>query len=49
MALAWVLNEQRVTSVLIGARNVEQLEDSLKCLESAEFSHEELDLIDGIL
>jgi len=49
MALAWVLNEQRVTSVLIGARNVEQLEDSLKCLQSPEFSHEELALIDRIL
>ena len=49
MALAWVLVKPQVTSVLIGARNVEQLEDSLKCLDHTKFSSAELDKIDGIL
>lgn len=49
MALSWVLNEPRITSVLIGARNVEQLEDSLKCLGNLNFSKEELNQINGIL
>lgn len=49
MALAWVLNEPRVTSVLIGARNVGQLEDSLKCLRVPDFSKEELNQINRIL
>ena len=49
MALAWVLNKPGITSVLIGARNVDQLEDSLKCLKSPNFSKEELSLIDSIL
>ncbi len=49
MALAWVLEKPQVTSVLIGARNVEQLEDSLKCLDCTEFTTEELDKIEEIL
>jgi L-glyceraldehyde 3-phosphate reductase len=42
MAIAWVLRDKRITSALIGARNVEQLEDSLKALDSPAFSPEEL-------
>ena len=49
MALAWVLVKPQVTSVLIGARNVEQLEDSLKCLDHTEFTSAELEKIEGIL
>ncbi len=49
MALAWILNKPGITSVLIGARNIDQLEDSLKCLKSPNFSKEELNLIDSIL
>jgi L-glyceraldehyde 3-phosphate reductase len=37
MAIAWVLRDQRVTSALIGARTVEQLEDSLGALRHLEF------------
>ena len=33
MAIAWVLRDQRVTSALIGARNVDQLDDSLDALK----------------
>ena len=49
MALAWLLKDHRVTSVLIGASRAEQLADSLKCLNNIEFSKEELDKIEGIL
>src|ERR1700761_5149389 len=49
MALAWLLKDQRVTSVLIGASRPEQLADSLKCLDNIVFSTEELDKIESIL
>jgi L-glyceraldehyde 3-phosphate reductase len=46
MALAWVLRDVRVTSVLIGASSVAQLEDSLDSTQNLEFSAEELRKID---
>lgn len=46
MAIAWVLRDPRVTSALIGARNVQQLDDSLDALNNQSFSSEELKLID---
>ncbi|HEV3169326.1 MAG TPA: L-glyceraldehyde 3-phosphate reductase [Actinocrinis sp.] len=46
MALAWALRDSRVTSVLIGASSVEQLDDSLGALEQTEFSEDELARID---
>jgi L-glyceraldehyde 3-phosphate reductase len=46
MAIAWVLRDKRVTSALIGARNVEQLDNSLDAIKKLEFSKEELDAID---
>src|ERR1700760_3408390 len=49
MALAWLLKDERVTSVLIGASKPEQLSDSLKCLDNIEFSTEELSKIEAIL
>ena len=49
MALAWLLKDPRVTSVLIGASKPEQLTDSLRCLESPAFSPEELTGIEQIL
>ncbi len=49
MALAWVLRDARVTSVLIGASRPEQLADSLKSLEKLEFSPEELTGIEAVL
>lgn len=42
MAIAWVLRDARVTSALIGARNVHQLNDSLDSLHKLEFSEAEL-------
>ena len=46
MALAWALRDPRVTSVLIGASSVAQLDDSLTARESAPFTADELDRID---
>jgi len=42
MAIAWVLRDRRVTSALIGARNVEQLDNSLDALKQLDFTTEEL-------
>jgi L-glyceraldehyde 3-phosphate reductase len=49
MALAWLLKDERVTSVLIGASSVNQLKDSLGCLANKAFSADELTLINEIL
>jgi L-glyceraldehyde 3-phosphate reductase len=46
MAIAWTLRDPRVTSTLIGARTVEQLDDSLDALGRSDFSSEELAEID---
>lgn len=49
MALAWLLKDKRITSVLIGARSPEQLTDALRCMNKLEFSGQELSLIEGVL
>ena len=49
MALSWVLRRPEVTSVLIGASSVKQLEDNVACLEHLEVSEDELKQIDEIL
>lgn len=49
MALAWLLKDQRVTSVLIGASSPAQLADSLQCLKSTPFTNDELERIEQIL
>ena len=46
MALAWCLKDDRVTSVIVGASRVSQLEDDFKALENTAFSQEELNAID---
>jgi L-glyceraldehyde 3-phosphate reductase len=46
MAIAWTLRDRRVTSSLIGARSVEQLDDSLDAVNKLSFSKEELEQID---
>jgi L-glyceraldehyde 3-phosphate reductase len=46
MAIAWVLRDDRVTSALIGARTVEQLDDSLGALDKLDFTDDELAEID---
>ncbi len=49
MALAWLLKDKRVTSVLIGASKPAQLADSLHCLDNIIFSEHELKAIEEIL
>ncbi len=49
MALAWILKDELVTSVIIGASSVEQLQDNLKALENTRFSAEELERIGKIV
>jgi L-glyceraldehyde 3-phosphate reductase len=49
MALAWVLRRGRVTSVLIGASKVSQLEDNVAIIHHLEFSDDELSRIEAIL
>jgi L-glyceraldehyde 3-phosphate reductase len=46
LALAWCLRDPRVTSVLIGASSVDQLENSLGALEKLDFTDGELAEID---
>lgn len=48
MALAWVLRDGIVTSVLIGASKTQQILDNIKATENTKFSEEELRLIDEI-
>jgi L-glyceraldehyde 3-phosphate reductase len=49
MALAWILNRKQVTSVLIGASSVSQLEANVGTLNKLEFTSDELAYIDNIL
>jgi len=49
MALAWLLKDKRVTSVLIGASRPEQLLDSIACLNNTHFDKGELERIELIL
>jgi L-glyceraldehyde 3-phosphate reductase len=49
MTLAWILRYPEITSVLIGASSVNQLQQNLGCLKNLPFSEEELKQIDAIL
>jgi L-glyceraldehyde 3-phosphate reductase len=49
MALAWVLRDSRMTSALIGASRVEQIEQNVAALANLSFAAEELACIDAIL
>jgi L-glyceraldehyde 3-phosphate reductase len=46
MAIAWVLRDPRVTSALIGASSVEQLDQNLAALDNLDFTDDELEEID---
>ncbi len=48
MAIAWILRGGKVTSALVGARTVDQLDDTLKALDNLDFSAEELAEIDRL-
>jgi len=49
MAIAWLLKDERITSVLIGASSTEQLADNLASLANLNFETDELNLIEEIL
>lgn len=49
MAISWILKDDRITSVLIGASKTVQIEDSLKAIDNTTFSEEELTLINKII
>lgn len=49
MALSWVLKDERITSVLVGASKPEQVMDSAKAIRKMQFSKEEIDAIEAIL
>ena len=49
MALAWLLRDERVTSVIVGASSIAQLDKNLRALDNKYFAPEELERIEGIL
>ena len=49
MALAWILRQPQVASVLIGASSANQLKENVKALDNLDFSEDELKLIDRIV
>ncbi|HEX8269906.1 MAG TPA: aldo/keto reductase [Flavobacterium sp.] len=49
MAIAWLLKDNRVTSVLVGASSVDQLNNNLKSLDNLEFSQTQLSDIEQVL
>jgi L-glyceraldehyde 3-phosphate reductase len=49
MAIAWVLRHPAVTSALIGASRIAQIDDGVSALRNLAFCHEELQSIDAIL
>ena len=48
MALAWVLKDDLVTSVIVGASSTSQLMDNLKAADNTRFSAEELEIINQL-
>lgn len=48
MALAWILSDTLVTSVIIGASSVEQLNNNLQSIKNTSFSDEEIELINSL-
>ncbi|MBP7555280.1 MAG: L-glyceraldehyde 3-phosphate reductase [Chitinophagaceae bacterium] len=49
MALAWLLKDRRITSVLIGVSSAEQLQNNLGCLKQLDFTADELAAIEQVL
>ena len=49
MAIAWILRQPQVASVLVGASSSNQLNENVKALDYLDFSTEELKLINGII
>ncbi len=49
MALSWILKDKRITTVLIGASNVSQIEDAVEAVKNTTFTEEELAAIEAVL
>lgn len=49
MALAWLLKDEQVTSVLVGASSVEQLQGNLMALKNTQFSDQELQQVESLV
>jgi L-glyceraldehyde 3-phosphate reductase len=49
MAISWILKDDRITSVLIGASKTEQILDSVKAIKNTVFSKNEIVAIDAIV
>jgi L-glyceraldehyde 3-phosphate reductase len=49
MALSWLLKDKRITSVLIGASSVQQLDNNIDALKKSDYSSTELDAIEKVL
>ena len=49
MALSWLQKDKRITSVLIGASSVQQLNNNIECLQNLDFTSDELNAIEKIL
>ena len=49
MSLAWLLKDDKVTSVIVGASSVEQLADNIKALKNTSFDDAELQRINKII
>ncbi|TDH24037.1 L-glyceraldehyde 3-phosphate reductase [Segetibacter sp. 3557_3] len=49
MALAWILKDSRITSVILGASRPEQVTDAIACLRNSDFDHDQLQRIESIL
>jgi L-glyceraldehyde 3-phosphate reductase len=49
MAIAWLLKDKRITSVLVGASSAAQLLNSIDSIKNIEFTNDELNVIEGIL
>jgi L-glyceraldehyde 3-phosphate reductase len=49
MALSWILKDRRITSVLVGASRVEQLQENLAILQAPDFTQNELEKIEDLL
>ncbi len=49
MAIAWLLKDKRITSVLVGASSVKQLDDNIDSLLNLNFTNDELGLIESVL
>jgi L-glyceraldehyde 3-phosphate reductase len=49
MALAWVLRDSRITSVIIGASKIEQIDQNISAIKNLEFTESEIRQIDAVL